>query len=72
VKDDRAFACAFPKIDRQAEYRKADAWIEVNPAKRPRKQRSFVYNWLARIPKDTPVKRTPQVRELVVPGPRGR
>lgn len=70
--DNRAFACAFPTVNLQGEYRKIDAWLEVNPAKRPRKQRPFVFNWLTRIPKDAPARRISQVRELVIEGPRSK
>jgi hypothetical protein len=40
---------AFPWIDRPAEYRKTDSWLEANPEKRPRKANRFLHNWFSRI-----------------------
>jgi hypothetical protein len=40
---------AFPWIDRPAEYRKADSWLEANPDRRPRKANRFLHNWFSRI-----------------------
>ena len=48
---------AFPWISRQAEYRKADAWLEANPDKRPRKQSKFINNWFQRIKEPKEVSR---------------
>jgi len=47
---DRMLADAFPWVDRQAEYAKMDAWLEVNPAKRPKNQGRFAYNWVSKVP----------------------
>jgi hypothetical protein len=50
-KQDRCLFDAFPWGDRQAEYRKADSWLEANPARRPKKNSSrFLHNWFAKIP----------------------
>lgn len=46
---DRLLARAFPLVDRQHEYCKADAWIEANPDRRPRKTSRFVHNWFSKI-----------------------
>jgi len=46
---DASLAEAFPWVDRQAEYRKADAWMEANPTKRPKSQGKFTYNWICKI-----------------------
>jgi uncharacterized protein YdaU (DUF1376 family) len=48
-KQDRLLAEAFPWVDRPPEYRKADAWLEANRQKRPRKQESFIHNWFSRV-----------------------
>jgi hypothetical protein len=48
-RQDLSLAEAFPWVDRQAEYRKADAWIEANPERRPRKTARFIHNWCSKI-----------------------
>jgi hypothetical protein len=49
-KQDAKLAAAFPWIDRQAEYRKADSWLEANPERRPKKAKGrFLHNWFSRI-----------------------
>ena len=40
---------AFPWVDRPAEYRKADSWMEANPDKRPKKANRFLHNWFSRV-----------------------
>jgi hypothetical protein len=40
---------AFPWIDRPAEYRKADSWLEANPERLPKKTNRFLHNWFSRI-----------------------
>jgi Helix-turn-helix domain len=45
---------AFPWVDRAGEYRKADAWLEANPNRRPRKPAAFVHNWFSRITAPSP------------------
>jgi hypothetical protein len=52
-KQDHLLAEAFPWVEREAEYRKADAWLEANPDRRPRKTARFVQNWFSRIQSDT-------------------
>jgi hypothetical protein len=39
---------AFPWVERAAEYRKADSWLEANPKKRPKKFSQFLHNWFNR------------------------
>jgi hypothetical protein len=48
-KQDSLLGEAFPWIDRPAEYRKADSWLEANPDRRPRKANRFLHNWFSRI-----------------------
>ena len=48
-KQDRLLAEAFPWVDRPIEYRKANAWLDANPQRRPRKTAKFVYNWFSKI-----------------------
>jgi hypothetical protein len=48
-KQDALLGEAFPWIDRPAEYRKADSWLEANPDRRPRKANRFLHNWFSRI-----------------------
>jgi len=54
-KQDALLGEAFPWIDRPAEYRKADSWLEANPGRRPQKANRFLHNWFSRIaqPKET-------------------
>jgi hypothetical protein len=52
-KQDQLFGEAFPWVDRQIEYRKADSWLEANPERRPRKTARFIHNWLSKIPNGT-------------------
>jgi hypothetical protein len=49
-RQDKLLAEAFPWVDRPAEYRKAESWLDANPKKRPRKTNPFLHNWFARIP----------------------
>jgi len=49
-RQDQLLGEAFPWVDRPIEYRKADAWLEANPDRRPRKTSRFVQNWFLRIP----------------------
>jgi hypothetical protein len=48
-KQDGLLATAFPWVDRQVEYCKADSWLEANPNRRPRKSSHFLHNWFSRI-----------------------
>jgi hypothetical protein len=48
-KQDALFGNAFPWVERGAEYRKADSWLEANPGKRPPKASRFLHNWFQRI-----------------------
>ena len=47
---DRLLGEAFPWANRLGEYKKADSWLEANPAKRPRSPGRFLHNWFSRIP----------------------
>jgi hypothetical protein len=49
-RQDRMLAEAFPWVDRQAEYRKADSWLEANPDRRPKHTARFLHNWFSKIP----------------------
>ena len=42
---------AFPWVERQMEYRKMNAWLEANPARRPHNLARFAHNWLNKIPR---------------------
>jgi hypothetical protein len=46
---DRILAEAFPLVDLAKEYPKANAWLEVNPRKRPKNSDRFIYHWMSRI-----------------------
>ncbi|MGB7494121.1 MAG: hypothetical protein WBR26_27785 [Candidatus Acidiferrum sp.] len=48
-KQDALLGEAFPWVDRPAEYRKADSWLEANSDKRPKKHGKFLHNWFSRI-----------------------
>lgn len=60
-KQDALLGEAFPWIDRAAEYRKADSWLEANPERRPKKATRFLHNWFSRIsqPKEAPNGKKP-------------
>ena len=47
---DKLLAEAFPWVDRPAEYRRADSWIEANPNRRPKRTGPFLHNWFSKIP----------------------
>jgi hypothetical protein len=49
-RQDRVLADAFPWVDRQAEYHKADSWLEANPNRRPKNSSRFLHNWFGNIP----------------------
>jgi Helix-turn-helix domain len=49
-RQDHLLAEAFPWIERPAEYRKADSWLEANPERRPKSANRFLHNWFSRIP----------------------
>ncbi len=49
-RQDRLLAEGFPWVDRQAEYRKADSWLEGNPNRRPKRIVAFLHNWFSKIP----------------------
>ncbi len=51
ARQDSAMAEAFPWVERQAEYRKMNAWLEANPARRPHNLARFAHNWLSKIPR---------------------
>lgn len=48
-KQDRLLGEAFPWADRVSEYRKADAWLEAHPDRRPRRVAAFIHNWLSKV-----------------------
>jgi len=48
-KQDLTLGEAFPWVDRQAEYRKMNSWLEANPRKRPKRVGQFLHNWLSKV-----------------------
>jgi hypothetical protein len=48
-KQDAMLGEAFPWVDRLAEYRKVDSWLEANADKHPKKASRFLHNWFSRI-----------------------
>lgn len=54
VEQDARLAKAFPGIDRQAEYRKADAWPGAH---RKRDAYRYVFNWLSRSAESIPARK---------------
>lgn len=46
---DHLLAAAFPWVDRLAEYRKADSWLEANSSRRRKNTNPFIHNWFSRI-----------------------
>jgi hypothetical protein len=49
-RQDRAFGEAFPCLDLQAEYRKADAWLMAHTERRIKRLSQFMYQWLGKCP----------------------
>jgi uncharacterized protein YdaU (DUF1376 family) len=50
-RQDALLGSAFPWVERQAEYRRADSWLEANPERRPKSNKNrFLHNWFSRIP----------------------
>lgn len=50
-RQDQILAAAFPWADRQAQYRKAESWIEANPQRAPKSRKGrFLHHWFSRIP----------------------
>lgn len=49
TKQDALLGEAFPWVDRQTEYRKADSWLEANADRRPKKTSRFLHNWFSRM-----------------------
>lgn len=47
LEEDQSLHDAFPDIDRRAEYRKMDAWLIANPARRKKNHARFAFNWLS-------------------------
>ena len=48
-RQDELLAKAFPWVDRQAEYKRMDSWLEANPNRRPKGHSRFAHNWFQRI-----------------------
>jgi hypothetical protein len=48
-KQDALLGEAFPWVDRNIEYRKADSWLEANPERRPKRSSRFLHNWFSRV-----------------------
>ncbi len=53
-RQDAVLAEAFPWVDRQAEYRKMNSWLDANPTRRPRSASRFAHNWFSKI--ETPAE----------------
>jgi hypothetical protein len=53
-RQDAVLAEAFPWVDRQAEYRKMNSWLDANPARGPRSASRFAHNWFSKI--ETPAE----------------
>jgi len=66
TKQDALLGEAFPWVDRQTEYRKADSWLEANADRRPKKTSRFLHNWFSRMlhRKERPMQET-----LMMPSP---
>ena len=50
ARQDALLSAAFPWVERQAEYRKMNSWLEANPLRRPRDASRFAHNWFSKIP----------------------
>lgn len=61
-KQDQLLAEGFPWVDRPAEYRKMDSWLEGNPERRPQKHGRFAHNWFSKIPR--PKELSNEVRKI--------
>ncbi len=59
-KQDQLLGEAFPWVERTAEYRKMDAWLEANAERRPKNHSRFAHNWFSKI--DTPGNRRERSR----------
>src|SRR5712691_7387749 len=51
---------AFPWVERQAEYRKMESWLEANPLRRPRNTSRFAHNWFSKIDAPTSSSAAPE------------
>lgn len=51
---------AFPWVDRQHEYRKADSWLEANPPRRPKNSSRFLHNWFSKVPAPSSAASSPK------------
>jgi len=50
---------AFPWVERQAEYRKMESWLEANPLRRPKNASRFAHNWFSKIDAPTSSSASP-------------
>ena len=48
-KHDKILGDAFPWVNRIAEYKKADSWIEGHPNKKPKRIGAFLHNWFSKV-----------------------
>jgi hypothetical protein len=60
-RQDGILAAAFPGVDRQAEYRKMDSWLEANPQRRTKKRKTTGHWWFQRI--GVRAERTEQIEQ---------
>ncbi len=47
--EDLLLSEAFPWVERQAEYRRMESWLEANPLRRPKSVSQFAQNWFRKI-----------------------
>jgi hypothetical protein len=54
AREDGVLGDAFPRVDRESEYKKMDGWLVVNPDRRVKRFSRFAYEWLRRCPAPKP------------------
>jgi len=59
---------AFPWVERQAEYRKMESWLEANPLRRPRNTSRFAHNWFSKIDAPTSSSAAPRAHTELTTG----
>ena len=61
VAEDQALGQAFGWVDRQAEYRRMDAWLVANPARPKKNHAKFALNWLRNCKRPVAVDERPRL-----------
>jgi hypothetical protein len=46
--DNERYQQAYPSLNLQDEFRRMEAWLEANPARRKKNVRRFIVNWLGK------------------------